>query len=68
MTVEQFIEDRCKEQKFLSPYSTIYKFGLREGIELMGEFAEWVGKLKIEDKWKLVLADVLRIIYTLNKK
>ena len=36
--------------------------------ECEGDFSEWVGKLKIEDKWKLVLADVLRIIYTLNKK
>ena len=33
-----------------------------------GDFSEWVGKLKIEEKWKAVLADVLRIIYTLNKK
>ena len=52
MTVEQFIEKRADE-KFaglradyipIELIKRVFASGLREGIELMGEFSEWVEK------------------------
>jgi len=36
--------------------------------ECTGDFTEWANKQNLDEKWKIVLADILKIIHSIIKK